>query len=298
MSFYSRYQRTRQFDDASLQTDVMRFMAIVAFCLIAILAVVRNIEAPAVSETIEPVVSTVQVAPTDQVRSTAPAPIPPKPESEETAQTRLLEPPIEPTIETKAAELMVEAQEPAQPMASLEVLPSDIQPLDTSPPTEPTEKPAAPTEPALPEATPEPASVATTPDQPAESPQTAPRDPKAPIQEEGLSLRFVSDSDFLRLVSRGAVTVIAFRNNEYFALNRAYRFVATTPPHQFHELDANTIPALLHSSLTNSGLRPAPWQWAVILPERITKQISQHLNTHRAGELRIDKFQRVHHVSS
>ena len=122
MSFYSRYQRTRQFDDASLQTDVMRFMAIVAFCLIAILAVVRNIEAPAVSETIEPVVSTVQVAPTDQVRSTAPAPIPPKPESEETAQTRLLEPPIEPNIETKAAELMVEAQEPAQPMASLEVL--------------------------------------------------------------------------------------------------------------------------------------------------------------------------------
>ena len=31
-------------DEANLQTDVMRFMAIVAFCLLAVLAMVRNIE--------------------------------------------------------------------------------------------------------------------------------------------------------------------------------------------------------------------------------------------------------------
>lgn len=33
-------------DGESLQTDVMRFMAIIAFCLIAILALVRNVEPP------------------------------------------------------------------------------------------------------------------------------------------------------------------------------------------------------------------------------------------------------------
>jgi hypothetical protein len=34
-------------DDQSLQADVMRFMAIIAFCLIAILAIVRNVDTPA-----------------------------------------------------------------------------------------------------------------------------------------------------------------------------------------------------------------------------------------------------------
>mgnify|MGYP000026473340 CR=1 FL=1 len=33
-------------DAELLQADVMRFMAIIAFCLIAILALVRNVEAP------------------------------------------------------------------------------------------------------------------------------------------------------------------------------------------------------------------------------------------------------------
>ena len=34
-------------DGESLQADVMRFMAIIAFCLLAILALVRDVEAPA-----------------------------------------------------------------------------------------------------------------------------------------------------------------------------------------------------------------------------------------------------------
>ena len=39
-------RRDSQHDSESLQTDVMRFMAIIAFCLIAILALVKNLDPP------------------------------------------------------------------------------------------------------------------------------------------------------------------------------------------------------------------------------------------------------------
>jgi hypothetical protein len=42
----TRPTHSSQLDTEGLQADVMRFMAIIAFCLIAILALVKNIEAP------------------------------------------------------------------------------------------------------------------------------------------------------------------------------------------------------------------------------------------------------------
>lgn len=44
----------RQLDTAGLEADVMRFMAIIAFCLIAIMALVKDVEQPTDSHTTSP----------------------------------------------------------------------------------------------------------------------------------------------------------------------------------------------------------------------------------------------------
>ncbi len=93
----------RQFEDDGLQTDVMRFMAIIAFCLVAVLALVRDMdvtETPAAEtsknaattepeaaepETQQPVVEVVmetQDLPAPMAALVEPAPAPPTPPKE------------------------------------------------------------------------------------------------------------------------------------------------------------------------------------------------------------------------
>ena len=62
-------------DSESLQTDVMRFMAIIAFCLIAILALVRNSEPVSRAEAVPAVAATEHAASPPPVPVTEPEPV-------------------------------------------------------------------------------------------------------------------------------------------------------------------------------------------------------------------------------
>jgi len=212
----------------SLQADVMRFMAIIAFCLIAILALVRSAE-PAAER--EPAAAEN-----------------PQPDSASAA-------------EVAPAAAQRPAMEPAAPK-----------------PVEPSPKQQAPTrtaaaEPAQPDPVPEPA------------PQTG---------QEGLSLRFASDRDFLRLVSRGDIRVFAFNDAEVLSLNGDFRFQPATSPGRVHELLAETIPELVVGALRRQAA-PDAYNWGIAMPDRLTRQIRGYVEDGATGELVINRFGEVRH---
>lgn len=226
--------------DELLQADVMRFMAIIAFCLIAILALVRAAETPA--------------APADRP-------------AERLAPPAVAAPPEPPATARRVDSVPVpEPVPPIEPIVSVESAP----PVETVPPVEPT-PPAAERESA--------------------SPAPAQSEP-APPEERGLSLRFASDRDFLRLLTRGEIRVFAFRDGRVLALGQDLALQPASAPERLYELVPGTIPALMTSALEAAG-GDAQFRWGVALPERVVRAIREHLDAGASGTLVIDRFGEV-----
>ncbi|MGE0624071.1 MAG: hypothetical protein AB7I04_04960 [Pseudomonadales bacterium] len=226
--------------DSELQADVMRFMAIIAFCLIAILALVRNAE---------------------------PVPAPPKPE------------PVPPTATLKAVPVPKAAlPKPAVPEPK---------------PAVPEPKPAV-KKPAVKIAEP---AVKAAPAAPPVSERAAPEapSPEAPPDSKGLTLRFASDGDFLRLIARGDIGVYAYREGDVLTLNESYQFLETRAPGQVYELLEGSIPALVLDAFSRARADDTGYRWGVVLPERISRQIETYLGRVDSGQLVIDRFGEVHH---
>jgi len=240
-------QPSTGFESESLQADVMRFMAIIGFCLVAIFALVRNTDA----------------------RPSAPSPeavVPPKVER--------VRPPVA-TIEL--------------PMPTPETVPPPV--FEQSP---------VPEQP--------PAPVTTTP---AAAPAPAPisANPPPAAEEQGLSLGFTSDADFLRLVGAGTIELFVMDNDA--TADSILRFDAQHPPHgftpsdapgQFYELLPGTIPETitnvlarrLGSSGTGGAMRMLTW--GVTLPPALERSIAQHRKQHSHGTLLIDRNAGIRHV--
>jgi len=220
-------------DGESLQADVMRFMAIIAFCLIAVLALVRSVE---------PAIPPVPAAP-------QPEPVPAAPQPE--------------------------------PVATAPVPQTRPEPLD------------------------EPAPVST----PAPQPVTA-RVPVSQIAvqtqkippDKGLSLRFASDGDFLRLVTRGEIQVFAYqtgaRGHAVFGLDRNFEFLSTSAPGQVYELLPQTIPNLIAVALDRATPEAHTYSWGIRIPKALEGKIRKYIDRQVHGELVIDRYGEVHHVAS
>ncbi len=205
----------------SLQADVMRFLAIIAFCLIAILALVRN------TTPVPSAAATVASSPdsgTPAALGVAPG---------------VVQAPALVRHEAAAAAVV----EPVAPLPEAAVA-SDPEP----------ETPAAAVAPARP----------------------------------GLSLRFASDRDFLRLVNRGTIRVFAFNGREVLRLGDDLQFQPAPAPGPVHELMPRTIPAALEAVLAG-GRTLADYRWGVVLPDRVTRAIRRYLDEGAAGELVIDR---------
>ncbi len=111
-------------------------------------------------------------------------------------------------------------------------------------------------------------------------------------RQRGLTLRFASQQDFLRLVNRGQLRVFAFRDGEVLALGADMRFRPAAAPGRLHELLPETIPALLISALRGTG-RDARYRWGIVMPDGMARQVSAYLNRGANGELVIDRFGEV-----
>jgi len=246
--------------DSELQADVMRFMAIIAFCLIAILALVRNVTPAEPSE----------------------APPPSAPEPVAAAEPAATEP--EPVVSAP----------PAPAAAVAKPQPAVPEPVMKPPPAVPAvaARPAARTPPAPPAdvtAPPEAASLAS-------EREGAPASESA--KDEGLTLRFASDGDFLRLIARGDIKVYAYREQDVLTLNESYQFLETRAPGQVYELLDGSVPTLVMDALRRTRASVQGYHWGVVLPGRISHQIENYLGRVDSGQLVIDRFGDVRHVAA
>lgn len=240
-------------DNESLQTDVMRFMAIIAFCLIAILALVKNAPPP---ET-----ETVANVPEPPVVEPVPAPEP--------VVVRVRAPPLpEPVVRERIADSKV-------PVGAASAANAAAPQTNRSRLRRPQLKPLLR-------------------QRVAAEAEAAPTDREL----EGLSLRFASEGDFLRLISRGDVTVFAYRDDAVWGLSRDYVFRNTRAPKQIYELEPNTIPQLVSDAFLRNHASPSNFTWGVSLPRRIESQIQSYIQRVENGVLLIDRFGEVRHVGT
>ena len=204
-----RLGRRHYGDDDSLQADVMRFMAIVAFCLIAILAMVRQTSPASQSDQAsdpKPVSQLAQVTEPPLTAESARMPEPepqPRPDPEPQPEPEP-EPEPEPDRQIETEMTLVEVN-----------LESPVVPETNQVEVDATGSPA----------------------------------PAQDAEDPGLTLRFASDRDFLRLVGKGRVNVYAYNDEQFLALDRSHRFHATDPPAQVYELDPSTIPTHMRRAL-------------------------------------------------
>lgn len=239
-------------DNESLQTDVMRFMAIIAFCLIAILTLVKNVDAP------PPVIEPVANVPEPVVRERLP----------------LTQDPVGVALaggDSAANDSDVGAASAANATAP-KTDHSRLKPLPRKTVVTRTVRALA-----------APSSDTNSPDN---------------SQDTGLSLRFASEGDFLRLISRGDVTVFAYRDDTVWALSRDYVFRNSRAPKQIYELEPNTIPRLVSEAFLRNHASPSNFTWGVSLPRRIESQIQSYIQRVGNGVLLIDRFGEVRHVGT
>lgn len=195
-------------------------MAIVAFCLIAILAMVRNVDAPAPK--------TEPVAATSQVPVQAPVQVPVKKPITGSEPTKKTQPQDRVVPATPARETPVAARKP-----SPRPKPSPPEPQHPQPVKTPT---------TAPEAIP-PAST------------TA-----AANENKPLTLSFTSDHDFLHLVTNRTISVYAYDGAQFYTLTPNFRFTSSAKPRQLYELQPNTIPErLLAISPETAAGRDLQW---------------------------------------
>jgi hypothetical protein len=277
-------------DSESLQADVMRFMAIIAFCLIAILALVRNTE-PAVAEPQPP---TPRSQPLPEPSAALPLPA--------LAQAAPIQQPGPGELAAPLPALATSPEPAPVPAAPLEAVQSPTAAMEAPQKARlPEDAPLDSPDPVTAEVMPQRATTIERPVQPERS-STAPAPSQVaqptPPSEAGLSLRFASDSDFLRLIARGEISVYAFSGTDVLQLDSGYQFAAAPSPGQVYELLPDSVPSLIGEALDRARPSSGNYRWGIALPRRISARIEQYLNTVEQGQLVIDRYGDVHHVAA
>ncbi len=232
---------------ADLQTDVMRFMAILSLCLVAIFALVQSIPLT-----------------------------PPMPQSPAPIRLPQLKKPTAPPS-TLEAEKTTELPRPdaARPPPE-EARPEAPEPRALRLPAAAAYRPAPNPQPADPvPLAPAAASV----------PDAAPT-PREPV-DEGFTLRFESDLALRRLVARNDVGLYAIQPNKALRMNvnrGSMNFWPASLPGQFHEMDETTVPDDVIRALRRSGTAGAV-KWGVTLPSRLSRELNRYLNEQSGGAL-------------
>ena len=241
---------------ADLQTDVMRFMAIISLCLVAIFALVQSmpIAPPAALETAQ-----AQVTVQEQVVAVAvkPTPVPPIKSEPEPAAAKtdatisLTRPTWTPKYQPKPAPAPAPREESAPTPQVVQAPP----PM-TTPVAEVSVEAATP---------------------PAE-------------EQDGFTLRFESDAALTRLVAAGQVGVYAIDAGSARRMtvsDSRISFWDASVPNSFHEMELSTVPRPVVDALTRSGVDTSGVRWGVTLPGKLKTQLDGLLQQQRGGSLLI-----------
>ncbi len=249
-----------------LQTDVMRFMAILAFCLVAIFALVQSIP-PGIPQSI----------PDSLVPAAAPEPRPAPAPTEVVAMAVAPEPrPPAPLPER------VRVPEPVPPpeRAPRERAREQAEPLPAAPKPAPAQSLV---EEPLPEMPPRAAPQSTAPE------PVAPASPPSPAQV-GFTLRFESDQALERLVAAGEVKLYASVRDRTWRMAAGRGRVSFFPasvPGRVHEMAPETVPVGVVRALRRSVavIEPQSVTWGVVLPARTRRELMQLMQDQRGGSL-------------
>jgi len=242
---------------ADLQTDVMRFMAILALCLVAIFAIVQSI----------PLLPTPIDVPTVDAE-------PPPPDLSQ----QLTTPPV--VTRPMAVESDLVKQEPPppaqeeKPLVITRPVPQRM-PIKRAPPTK------------IAEAEVTRSAAASTPDKPA--PPPAAPEPPQPMPSQGFTLRFETDQALTRLVARNEVGLYAITPDKSLRMNvnrGQLGFWPASVPNQFHEMNEATVPDDVLSALRRAGsVKSSDVKWGVTLPSKMRQQLDGFISQHSGGSL-------------
>jgi len=288
---------------ADLQTDIMRFMAILSLCLVAIFALVQSISLEP-SEAITrpsplPPPKPINAEPTPIEVPTPPAPAPEKGSDPFSASEMGSDPFSQPEA--------TKAQPQVKEITWRDLIPKSTPAAEQNPNEStqaPVTPPAPPPEPAARELAEAPVPP-TTPPAPAPSPEKG-SDPISEMgsdpfsettttapEQEGFTLRFESDTALTRLVARNEIGLYAITDDKSLrmSVNRGtYSFWPASAPNQYHEMDPATVPADVITALRRSGslgLDPAV-KWGVTLPSKTQGQLNNYLTEYTGGSLVIE----------
>lgn len=240
---------------ADLQTDVMRFMAILSLCLVAIFALVQSIPlTPA-----EPVLVEPEPAPIVEERVPTPPPPTPKPLAKPTPKP----PPVE-----KAVTL-------------------------TRPTWQPKYTPRAPVKPepvAIPEAAPEPEPVEV--QQAVAEPAPPPKPEKTGFTLRFASDTALTRAVAAHQV--GVYAIAPDRAMRMTVSESRISFWDASTPNTFHEMDTATVPGPVISALARTGSMTDAVDWGVTLPGKMKTQLDALMQAHQGGSLIIGGSGDIH----
>jgi hypothetical protein len=231
--------------DAELQADVMRFVAILALCLVGISTLVER--AGSAADIRSP--GTSDGAPAARV--TTPAVV-----AEPTPMDKLQGPDKPGDVSSRNTVKTEPAKSPSSPIGLPVVDGAGSVPSSDTPGVVP--------------AAPRPASDAG-------ERQTT------PSGRRGLMLRFESDAALLRMVGRGEAGVFVIAGTRVLALDirRGVEFNAAPSPARMHVITTDTVPALLRAGFEG----PADATWGVTLPGATLDAMRPHIERGDEGVL-------------
>lgn len=236
---------------ADLQTDIMRFMAILSLCLVAIFALVQSIPmTPA-----QPIDTVNDTHPQSGAVPEKPAPV--------IAEVQPLAAPEPPTPEPvdKPVEKTVALTRPKW-VPKYQPKPSVAAPLEPLPEVEAAAPPVA------------------------ELP--TPREAAVEAQKEGFTLRFESDTALTRLVAASHVGLYAIDSNRAQRMTVSesrISFWDASTPNTFHEMETSTVPNTVIEALNRTGTQTGAVSWGVTLPGKLKTQLDNLMQEHRGGSL-------------
>ena len=244
---------------ADLQTDVMRFIAILALCLVAIFALVQSIPLmPAAETPNEPRPQTTRPPPEPLIDAQIP--------TEMTKPERVIieskPPPVpveeKPLVITRPAAERMQARQTTQRIVELPI--SQPQAITIREPLESGAEQALPT-----------------------------FNEPVPTQTRGFTLRFETDLVLTRLVARNEVGLYAITPEKSFRMNvnrGSLAFWPASVPNQFHEMDKGTVPEDVLNALHRAGsVKTSDVKWGVTLPKNMRSDLDGYLREHNGGSL-------------
>jgi hypothetical protein len=248
---------------ADLQTDVMRFIAILALCLVAIFALVQSI----------PLMPT-YIGPPAPAKAEIPQPD--------------LPPPVEPqpatTEPVAAGPVIVEEKPPPRareekPLVITRPAPRRVAVLRSPPRI--IEQTIAP----------QPAETIGPVDEVLEPvvSEPSPPQPTAPAKSGGFTLRFETDLALTRLVARNEVGLYAITPEKSLRMNvnrGSLSFWPASVPNQFHEMEELTVPEDVRGALRRTGsVKIGDVEWGVTLSREMRKDLERYLGESSGGSL-------------